>query len=107
MEHLTAKKNSTLTNSQATLLQRLEDQQKAMMEQQKQFMQMMLIVKGTNNAGEDPPYNKRHGGDKRRATNKPTRTCGVCGKSGVLHEDDDCFTLKKYKHKIPAHWKRE
>ena len=73
------------------------------MEQQKQFMQMMMNVKGNNNAGEDPPNNKRGGGDKRHVNNKPTRTCGVYGKTGVLYEDDDCFTLEKNKNKIPAH----
>ena len=70
-------------------------------------MRMMLSVKSNNNAGGDPPYNKHRVEDNRRTKSKPTHTCGVCGKSGVLHEDDDCFTLEKNKHKIPAYWKRE
>ena len=97
----------TLTNTQATLLQRLEDQQKAMMEQQKQFMQMMLKVKGQEKAGEDAPNSRRQGNSNRGTTWKPRRTCGVCGKTNVTHEDDDCFTGEKNKDKRPAHWRTE
>ena len=92
---------ASLTSAQATLLQRLEDQQKSMMEQQNQFMQMMRDIKTPAPAAET---NKLRGGGKRRQ-GKPTRTCGNCGKTGVTHEDDECFSLEKNKDKRPTWWK--
>ena len=69
-------------------------------------MQMMLNVKGNNEVGDNPP-NKRHGGDRHGTTGKPCRTCGVCGKTNVMHKDDDCFTLEKNKDKRPSYWRTE
>ena len=99
---------AAMTTTQDALLKRLEEQQKAMIDQQNKFMQMMIDMKGgqDNDKGNGRRPNNRRG-NGRRNDGRRTRTCNSCGKSGVLHSDDECFSLEKNKDKRPAHWREE
>ena len=37
----------------------------------------------------------------------PARTCGVCGKDGVRHKDEDCWENEANADNRPKWWKRK
>jgi hypothetical protein len=90
---------ANLADTNAQLLQRLEEQQKAMMEQQEKFMKMILENKvGGDTTGTTPTGNTK----TPAGTRIGPRTCGVCKLEKQHHHDKDCFELPANKEKQPA-----
>ena len=88
---------AAITTDRDRMMEKINEQQKLMMEQQQKFMEMMM------NAGMYPPTasegNGKGGGkpDKTKTGRGkpgklvPPRKCGVCGKDGVRHKDEECW----------------
>ena len=99
-ESLTEAKEYTasLSDSNAKLLQRIDEQQKMMLEQQEKFMKMILDNQGGSATGGTPiSATKATAG-----TRIGPRTCGICKLDGQHHLDKDCFELPSNKDKRPA-----
>ena len=107
-EHVAA-----VTTDRDRMMEKINEQQKVMMEQQKQFMQMMM------NAGMGRATATEGNGEGRRKPEDtnigrgnpgklvPPRKCGVCGKDGVRHKDEDCWENEANADKRPKWWKRK
>ena len=91
----------SMTTTQETLLQRLEDQQKTTLRQQNKFMAMM---KKTDE--ERRPRNNRSR-ERENRNQGEKRKCNSCGKEVVYHQDNECFLLEKNKDKRPSWYKPE
>ena len=87
---------SSMTTTQKTLLQHLEDQQKTMLAQQNNFMAIMTKTDEYRRPRNNQPRERgnRNQGEKRK--------CNRCRKEGVYHQDDECFSLYKNKDKRPS-----
>jgi hypothetical protein len=104
---------AAVTTDQDRMMEKINEQQKVMMEQQKQFMQMMM------NAGMGRATATEGNGEGRRKPEDtnigrgnpgklvPPRKCGVCGKDGVRHKDEDCWENEANADKRPKWWKRK
>ena len=107
-EHMAA-----ITTDRDRMMEKINEQQKLMMEQQQQFMQMMInagMGRATategHNTGTTTPDNTKTGRGKPGKL-VPARKCGVCGKDGVRHRDEDCWEHEANADNRPKWWKRK
>jgi len=87
-----------ITTDQDCMMEIINEQQKMMMEHQQKFMEMMMSAGIGKPAKVDGGVEKEHGNlDKMVAPQK----CGICGKDGVCHLDNDCWEDNQNADKRP------
>ena len=92
-EHVAA-----ITTDRDHMMDKINEQQTLMMEQQQKFMEMMM------SAGIGKPAKANDGAEKQRGNPGKMvapQKCGICGKEGVRHVDDDCWEDDRNADKRP------